>query len=207
MSKKDNFTYFAAFDKQAAFAEEMALNLLSGIKKGELGTKELIDALHTIENDADETNHLIQARLLEDFTVPLEREGMCSLANELDDVTDSVEDIAIYSYIFCKKDMTADGLTMIELLSDACVSLKKAVHLLGKGSKSKKDLKKHLIKVQTLETECDAIYIEAAHKLYASEMDSEERRIIHTLFDVIEAAMDAVETAAESIETTIAENA
>ena len=80
MSKHETFDYFAAFDRQSGLAEELALNLLSGLDRGELGSRSLMEALHVVEGDADEVNHGIQTHLAEDFVVPYERSGMAALA-------------------------------------------------------------------------------------------------------------------------------
>ena len=100
-SRNDKFDYFKAYERQTGYAKELVLNLKSAIETGELGSYELMRALHVIENDADEVNHLIQERLLHDFVVPLERRSMVELAHALDDLCDTVEQIAIDSYI-CK---------------------------------------------------------------------------------------------------------
>ena len=52
-----------------------------------------LDALHTVENDADQVNHGIQKHLVSDFVVPLERSSMNHLAHDLDDVSDAVENV------------------------------------------------------------------------------------------------------------------
>ena len=95
MSPKNASGYYEAYKRQAQFCEEMAQGLRAGMEAGKLGTKELVDSLHALENDADRVNHEIQRRLLHDFVVPLDRDGMSSLAHTLDDVVDAVEQIAI----------------------------------------------------------------------------------------------------------------
>lgn len=207
MSKHDAFDYFTAFDQQSGLAEELALNLLSGLDRGELGSRGLMEALHVVEGDADEVNHRIQTHLAEDFVVPFERSGMASLAYALDDVSDATEDIAIKGYIFGAGELPESGRAMVKLLADACVQLKAATELLGRGARSRGELKQCLTEIQTLESECDALYIEAAHALYVADVHDERRRMVHSMLDAIEAAMDAAETAAERMEAMLAENA
>lgn len=207
MQKRDGFDYFDSFSKQAAYALEMALNLESAITVGELGTRELVRALHTVENDADQVNHEIQAHLLSDFVVPMERDGLGSLAHALDDVSDAIEEIALKAYIFGFASFGEQGMLMVSMLSSACKTLKTAADDLSDFQKRSAEIKKRLVQVQTYESECDDIYVEAAHELYADEtLDAEQRRILHVMLLVVEDAMDAVENAAERIESIIAEN-
>ena len=76
MPGRKGFDYYEAFRNQAQYCEEIAQNLRGGIEAGELGSRALTNALHTVENDADQVNHQIQSHLLSDFVVPLERDGM-----------------------------------------------------------------------------------------------------------------------------------
>ena len=208
MSKETSFNYYSAYEKQAAYAEEIVLNLVSAIEKHELGSKELIGALHTIENDADEINHSVQAHLLEDFVVPLERTGMSSLAHALDDVTDATEQIAIDAYIRGISKLPSGAATMIDFLSEAVVNLRIAVGYLRSFGKNRDLIKEFCIKVQSFESECDALYIDSARAIYDDpNLDDRACRNAHALMESIERAMDAAENAAERIEAIVEENA
>ena len=123
MSRTKAFNYFDAYKKQADYAREMALNLKSALETNEIGTKPLMDALHTIENDADHVNHQIQSHLEADFVVPLERTGMCALAHAMDDVNDALEDIAIKAYMYNCRVIAPEGPKMIALIAEACTHL------------------------------------------------------------------------------------
>ena len=65
---------------------------------------------------------------------------------------------------------------MVKLLADACVQLKSATGLPDRSARSRGELKQCLTKVQTRESECDALYIEAAHALYVAEVHDERTR-------------------------------
>lgn len=201
------FNYFEQFLKQGAYGEELALNLLSGFKNGEAGTRELMDALHTVENDADQISHDIHEHLLQDFAVPLPRDSMSSLARALDDVVDAVEDIAITAYVFNVTNVRPAMLEMIDLVAQACCGLKRALVHFSEYTMTAKSIRDLLIHVHTLESACDLVYIESAHALYANaQMDPTQRLIEHKMLEKVEDAMDIVENAAEHLETIIAES-
>ena len=69
------------------------------------------------------------------------------------------------------------------------------------------DIEKHLVKVQSYESDCDRIYIDAAHALYADkDADPQAVRLSHALLDTVEEAMDSVENAAERVQALIAQS-
>ena len=211
MNKKntsDKFDYFEAYKLQAAYAREMACNLRSAIAAGELGSRELMEALHTVENDADQVNHDIQEHLQSDFVVPFERDGMGRLAHELDDVCDSIEDVAIKAY--CQRFVRFDdaGNQMVSHIADCAEKLMQAAESLGGRDWKNAELKDLLVGIQDVEGECDRIYIEAVRSLYEeTDADKEQRRIAHAMLDTLENAMDAMENTAECVEALVAENA
>ena len=208
MPGRKGFDYYGAFKSQAQYCEEIARNLRSGIEAGELGSRALTDALHTVENDADQVNHQIQSHLLSDFVVPLERDGMGALAHALDDVVDAVEQVAIQAYIFDVSELPHDAVVMVSMLVYACADLKAALDELPGFARHSADIGKHLVKVQSYESDCDRIYIDAAHALYADKSaDPQVVRLSHALLDTVEEAMDCMENAAERIQALIAQSA
>jgi uncharacterized protein len=207
MSPRSRFDYFAAYKRQAEFCETMAQSLRAGMESGQLGTRALVDSLHAIENDADRVNHEIQSHLLSDFMVPLDRDGMSGLAHTLDDVVDAVEQIAIQAYIFGISQLPHECAVMASMLVYACADLKTVVFDLQRYTRRSSDIQKRLVKVQTYESDCDRIYIEAAHDLYADKSAGAQAvRLAHAMLDTVEEAMDAVENAAERVQTLVVQS-
>lgn len=207
MSRNKAFNYFDEYKKQADYAREMALNLKSALEGGEIGARPLVEALHTIENDADHVNHCIQAHLESDFVVPLERTGMCALAHSMDDVNDALEDIAIRAYMYDCRVIAPQGPKMVTLIAAACEHLSCAVDKLRDFHANSSLIKEQLLAIQNLESDCDKLYIESVHELYVKkDLDAEGRRIQDTMLDTIEEAMDAMEAVAERIEGVMTES-
>ena len=211
MEKQNNFDYFEAFEQQLSYAEEMTLNLRSALAAGEWGTLELSQSLHTMENDADHVNHLILSHLATDFVTPFDRISMTNLAHAFDDVCDAVEEIAIKAYLFnISSDTFAipQGTECMSLMANACLELKVAGGFISSCKHHQKEIQKHLVAVQTCESECDTLYISAVHGLYVDkDVNPEQRRIIHAIMDCMEEAMDALEHAAECVNTLATEGA
>lgn len=211
MRKDSEFSYFSAYERQARYAEEMALNLASAIEGGELGSRELMQALNVVEGDADEANHSIQAHLLGDFVVPMERGSMSSLAHALDDVCDAIEQIAIDAYTR-KFELRADEIPddiagLVGYLRNGVMSLGAAVSLLRSFDKRVDEIRELCVEAQTCESKADELYIESVRGLYEDAgIDDLSRRVHHEILDTMEDAMDSVENAAERLESIVAES-
>lgn len=205
--KKKVYDYFGAYSSQAGFAQEMALNLRSSLAAGELGTRPLMNAMHTIENDADHVNHFIQEHLETDLVVPLNRSSMCALAHGMDDVNDALENIAIKAYLFNCSKISIQGPKMFTLIAQAGRHLSSAAELMSDFRHNAKIIKEELMAIQNLESDCDRLYIESVHALYMDpDISDEMRRIQHAMLDAVEEAMDQMEKAAELIEGIVTEN-
>ena len=208
MNKERGFDYFEAYARQAAYAYELACNLESSLTSKDFGSRELADALHTIENDADEVCHKIHSNLLTDFVVPFERGSMSALANAIDDVSDAVEDVAMQAYYFHCEGILPAGREMVSLVVGATRSFANAIESLDARLGRMEEVRERLVEVQDAESACDRIYIDALHELYGETgVDAEQRRIAHAMLAAIEKSSDAVESAAEQLEAIVAENA
>ncbi|MGN0302565.1 MAG: DUF47 domain-containing protein [Anaerotardibacter sp.] len=208
MLNERGFNYFDAYVKQIEFAFELACNLENAVSVGDFGSRDLMNALHTIENDADAVTHKIQHHLLLDFSVPFERNSMVALANALDDISDAVENIAIKAYYYHCDHIEKEGYEMITLVVKALQSLKSAVDLLPFHSKQYEQIKFYLIQAQDIESKCDNLYIEAVRELYGqADLHPEQRHIARSILSAVECASDAVEKAAEQVESIVVESA
>ncbi len=204
---KARFDYFEAYARQIGFAEELVLNLKSAIAAGELGTQELMQAMHTIENDADQVNHVIHSHLRQDSETPLDRMGMGMLANTLDTVVDAFEDISIRAYYFHINQLHGSTDAVLEKAAGAIADLKQAIDMLPPEKQAGNAILPLLVSAQTAESDCDTIYVEAMHDLYGDgNLDPEHRRILHAMSRSLEEAMDTIEHAAECIEEIVKEN-
>ena len=100
MGKKQDAYYFNTFTacaEDACRAAHLLKNVLEDFKPEELETQ--LDKLHEIEHSADEKKHDIMDHLAKEFIPPIEREDIVSLSQNIDNVTDKVEDILLRVYM------------------------------------------------------------------------------------------------------------
>ena len=83
-----------------------------------------MDAIHSIEHQADDINHRNLDHLAREFLPPIEREDLALLSHEMDDVVDGIDDImrklCMYGVTLLKPEVAA----MSALLVRCCRELK-----------------------------------------------------------------------------------
>ena len=115
-NKRDTY-YFDSFISQCKFSCDLAARtseLLHNYKHDEI--KDNLIELHGIEHAADQVQHDIMEHLIKEFIAPLEREDIVLIAQELDDLTDCIEDIMISCYKYDLKQVDEVMLQYIDLI-------------------------------------------------------------------------------------------
>jgi predicted phosphate transport protein (TIGR00153 family) len=204
---RGRFNYYEAFNKQVGYCEEITQNLLSAFKAGEMGTEQLMAALHVVENDADSVDHDLRIHLLTDLIVPADRDGMVMLANSVENATDKIEDIAIFAYIYGAKYMQPRMRDVLEHMAASVTLLREACERMDSYERFYDEIYVRVTGVAQRESACDAIFISTMHNLYATdEMTGEKRQITAALYEKFEDAMDSLEQVAESMEAIISQS-
>ena len=162
-------------------------------------------AMHEIEHAEDEVKHGMMRRLAKEFVTPIEREDIITLADELDDVTDKIDDILIRMYMYNIKAVRPAALAFADVIVRCCKALQVAINEFPNFHKSQ-DLRQTLIDVNTMEEEGDAIYIDAVRKLYKKGGDPVEVAAWSELFDRLEDCCDACEHVADAMEIIVMKN-
>ena len=88
-----------------------------------------------------------------------------ALADTIDTVTDTIEDVLMRMYMFNISKVTVQALKMTDVIVKCCNALKTRA---GQFSNFRKSSKLHdlVVEVNRLEEEGDALYMDATRKLY-----------------------------------------
>lgn len=200
------FNYYDAFTKQLGYCEEVMQNLLSGFDAGEMGTMPLMEALHTVENDADAVNHEIRRHLIIDEKVPLKRRALLQLAESMETATDAIEDIAIAAYIYGARHLQDPMHDVLEHMAASSTLLKEAFARLDDYARYQAGILSRLQAVSEHEIACDHLFVRSMHALYSGDaIVGEDRQITATLYQKLEDAMDSLQHIGESIEAVISQ--
>lgn len=203
---KKNVNYFTLFVECMEYSCQAAELLLDVIKKYE--PERLPDdlkRLHGIEHGGDVAKHKLLERLVKEFLPPLEREDIVALADNIDDVTDGLEDILIQMYMFHINEVKEEAVHFAELLSECCHALFAMFEEFQNFKKSER-LNELMIEVNRLEEQGDALYMQAMYHLYEGN-DCLEISKWSAIFGKLEDCCDRCEHVADIVELVVQKNA
>lgn len=207
MAKKTRFDYFDSFSRQIRYAQDESSRLIELLQDYQIQEDGWmhgqVDAMHQLENDADEVTHAILAQLAVEFMPPIDREDVSELAQLLDDVVDSIDEIVQHLYMYNLSLIHPDAVRMAQMLDESVRALVDAVDVFRDFKKPKK-LAKLLSVVHDKESEADDIYMEAKRDLFLHHTDTPVYLLgWSSMFSHMEEACDRCEKAA-SVMSTIA---
>lgn len=206
MSKKNDGNYFNYFVEGVEHACRAAVMLHETLSCYDPDTlPERMRELHTIEHAADIAKHEMMGRLVKEFITPIEREDIMELANTIDDVTDSIEDVLMRAYMFNIKQVREEALAFAAVISACCDALKKMMEEFHNFRKST-SIKELIININRLEEDGDRIYTDAMRNLYVTSKDPIEVIAWTEAFDRLEKCCDKCEDVANVVESVIMKN-
>lgn len=201
-SKKGNdyFSMFVEMVDTAVKAVEQLSNALHNFDPANT-LQQQMDDLHAVESTGDRQKHLLLQKLTKEFITPIEREDILSLANELDDVTDSIEDILLNLYMYNIQTIRPEALEFIVIVEQCCKELRTVMTQFGNFKKSD-TLKSSIVELNRLEEVGDRLYTQAVHTLYVEQENlyetigwTEVYRCFEKCCDTCEHVSDVVESA------------
>ncbi len=206
MRRKNDYNYFDAFAKLSKFSTDLAVSLhdiLTNFDPNFISGK--VTAAHQIEHNADIAKHEIMNRLVKEFLPPIEREDITSLTQEIDDVTDSVEDVLIYFDMFNIQSVRPEILKFTKLIVDCCKAMDEALEEF-KNFKNSKKLREKIIEINRLEEDGDALYVDSMRNLYHTSKDPIELMCWTEILHRLEKCCDNCEDVADILESIVMKN-
>ena len=169
--KKKDYDYFQAFTQAVDYscqAAEILKNTLTYFDTDKLNDR--LKDVHGVEHAADLGKHEMMSELARAFITPIEREDILELMQELDDVTDDIEDVLIRTYIFHILSIREDALRFADIISRCCGEMLKMMKEFRDFRKSK-TIHEMIVAINDLEEEGDRLYTEAVRRLFMHSKD------------------------------------
>ena len=204
--KKKDYDYFQAFTQAVDYscqAAEILKNTLTYFDTDKLNDR--LKDIHGVEHAADLGKHEMMSELARAFITPIEREDILELMQELDDVTDDIEDVLIRTYIFHILSIREDALRFADIISRCCGEMLKMMKEFRDFRKSK-TIHEMIVAINDLEEEGDRLYTEAVRRLFMHSKDPIELMVWREIFDRMEKCCDACEHVANIVESIIMKN-
>lgn len=206
MKTKNSYNYFDAFAHLSKFSTKLAVNVhetLSKFDPNKVTAK--VKEAHEIEHNADLAKHDIMNKLVKEFLPPIEREDITSLTQEIDDVTDAIEDVLIYIDMFNIQSIRPEILKFTDLIVTCTKAMDDALEEF-KSFKNSKKLRDKIIEINRLEEVADALYVDYMRNLYHTSKDPIELMCWTEIFHRLEKCADNCEDVANIIESIVMKN-
>lgn len=197
LKKKEDifYTLFVDYANKIVTAGDDFLDLLEHYENVE----EKVSRIKELETECDHDAHNILHKLNEAFITPFDREDIYGVTKQMDDIVDSIEEVANRFVVFDVKSIRPEAIEMAKLIMQ---STKEILTLFSHLSEVKKNdlVRKQIIEVNRLENEGDAMYRDALMKLFREDIDPIELIKWKHIFEQLEASLDSCENVANIIE-------
>lgn len=202
-NKKD---YFRLLEEQVACCSKAA-NLMKEIVNG-FSSECISDyrsRMHAIEHEGDKILHEILSGLFTEFITPIDQEDIMHLAQIVDDITDALDETILEFYVFQFDRLPKDATRIADIVNRCVNVLYEAVREF-KNFKKPEKLRELTIKVNDIEAEGDAAYVEAMHSLFAEESDMKILLGHKAIYESLENCCDMCEHAVDVMDMVVIKN-
>lgn len=204
--KKKNYNYFeglVSFTTYSCEAAELLHSIISNFDPSKL--EEQMKKMHDIEHAGDLAKHEMISHLTKEFITPIDREDISTIAQEIDNVTDTIEDVLMQLYMYNIQTIRPEALEFSETIVKCVKALKTSMEDFHNFKKSKNILD-NIININNLEEDGDQIYTRAVRNLYTTCKDPVEIMAWTKTFDYLERCCDASEDVSDIMESIIMKN-
>lgn len=206
MGSKQNSFYFDNFIACADYSRKAAQLLDKGMRQfdpAQIG--EMIEEMHEVEHAGDEKKHELLNVLAKAFITPIEREDVILLGQNIDEVTDKIEDVLLRMYCNNIKSVRPDALELVAVVIECCDELKEMLEEFPRFKNSKK-LHEKIVNINTLEEKADQLFISSMRNLHTTCDDPVMIIVWREIYIYLEKCVDACEHVADTVESVIMKN-
>ena len=198
MSAKKNFNYFDEFRNQVSLSK-LAAEQLNQLLNDYHDVSLRADLVHNTEHEGDKKLREIMNELNVSFITPIDREDIVSLANAIDDITDSIEDVANLFDMFVITEVRPEAKALAELIVQGCGCLYDAINEFADFKDSKR-LRELVRKVNQVEAEADRTHRSVIKTMCTSNISPMEFIIWKDIYDAMETVLDYCEVTADLLD-------
>lgn len=165
-----------------------------------------MDSLHQIEHNADIGKHHLMEKLTKEFIPPIEREDIIALAQEIDNVTDAIEDVLMKIYMYNITTIRPEAIEFTEIILQCCKALKLTMEEFRNFKKSV-EIHNAIVEINRLEEVGDKLYTKAVHSLFSKSSENPIEVFAWTeAYSKLELCCDSCEHTANVVESIIMKN-
>jgi len=165
-----------------------------------------VNAIESIEKQADQITHACIDLLHKTFITPLDRDDIHKLITQMDDILDLLEDAGQTISLYDIQHVTPEAKRLAELCLACAEKVSAAVALLPNMDNSK-EIMGICSEIDRLESDADHVMRAAMSKLFRDEPDVRNLIKLKAIYEILEAVTDRCEDVANIIEGIVLENA
>jgi len=199
---RKNVDYFGMFEKSAAIARDTAYKLQSAFRDGNINLAEL-RSLKELEHAGDLHLHECMKIIDVAFITPIDRTDLAAILNGIENVTDSIEDIADSFYMMCINESNECMRRFVTLLALSCEKMLELMTELKRFKKNVNDISKLIIEINRIEEEGDKLFRDNMRNLFEFETNPMTVIKYKDLYRRFEDAVDCCEDVADMVENII----
>lgn len=188
-NKKNNYFYDSFKELMVFPVEEMSIlsKGLADFNNDKLD--QLKNDVHMIEHKADLRKKEIEERLAKEFITPIDREDIFVLLDNIDDLSDAIDEISYKLYIRNYKVLPKDIDIFIKKSIDAVDAIREVINNF-EHINDKAIMDPLINKVLEIEEEVDKLYEMYVHKLYVESSDYDQNRLSERVYSYFEYVTD-----------------
>ena len=156
----------------------------------------------TLETECDMQAHKILTALNASFITPFDREDIYSITKEMDDIVDSIEEVANRFIVFDVNKLKPESFAMATYIMQAIRELEVMFKHMPEAQKNS-IVREQIIEVNRIENDGDVLYRDALKKLFREEKDPIELIKWKHLYEQLETSLDSCENVANIVEGVI----
>lgn len=205
MAKSDKF-FFDNLCASASYSRKAAGYLVECLESFDpKNLQDMLNKMHAIEHEADGKKHEMGAALAKAFVTPVDREDLNMLSGQIDNVTDTIEEILQKFYIYDIHSILPAAVAFAKKLVLSCELLCNIMQEFENFKKSK-TMRKMIIQLNDVEEECDQLYLDSMRNLMNQPENILQVLSWREIYGCFEACADACEHASECVDSVIMKN-
>jgi predicted phosphate transport protein (TIGR00153 family) len=162
--------------------------------------------LKEIEHEADNITHKTYERMHKTFLMPIDREDIYALVNNMDSIMDFIESTAILISLYKVKKPSDEIIKQAQILNDTTRKGKSIIRALRDMKNSKKILA-DCVEIHSLENAGDIVLRTVITNLFESEKDAIELVKRKDIIEHLEEAINACEKVSNTVEGIVLKHA
>ena len=204
--RREFFELLAAHSDRVLAGANATLRLVNGLGGSPADVADLVKEVNQNEDSADTIKARVITLLHESFTTPINRDQIHTLILDLDNILDTLQDVANAVSMYHIETSTPEARELASLASDACMRLNRAVISLADKKRSQEtiDLCRE---IDQIESRADEVLAKAITKLFGGDGSDVWLAVkLKEFYFLQENVLDYCEEAAKTIEEILMEN-